>query len=199
MPRTKPVTKDYVKKAIEAKRDVLSECALKQSSLPYDNPFIYNVTPNNVIVQGQGQDIDFHNLDITLGIYGGDGYVRLMVVQWFQDSTLGIPTLDDLLCTTPSQFSYADGYKKGTLHQKFVVVRDQLIARDDDPTQNAGKRTAVKMKIRKKELQRKVLRSTGTGQFKNNLYLVAFSDRPSTNSSVPSMNIGITYQFKSRD
>jgi len=200
MSRTKPVTKQYVKKAIEAKRDVLTECALKQAPIPYNDPFIYNVTPNNVILQGQGQDIDFHTLDIQFGIYGPDAnFVRVMIIQWFEDSGTGTPNLDDILCTTSSQFSYADGYQKNTLHQKFVVVRDQLIARNE-MVANHGLASVGKMRIRKKDLQRKVLRTTGAGNFKNNLYLIAFSDKPAAPSSLaPSINLGITYQFKSRD
>lgn len=199
MIRSKPVTKDYVKKAIEAKRDVLTNCALKQAGLSYNDPFIYNVTPNNVLVQGQGQDIDFHSLDLHFGITGpGNNFVRVMVVQWFEDSGVGTPTLDDILCTTPSVFSYADGYQKNTLHQKFVVVRDQLIARNDN-FQSAGHNTVGKMRIRKKDLQRKVIRSTGSGNFKNNLYLIALSNKQSQGNTAPTMNLGITYQFKSRD
>jgi len=189
-----------VKKAIEAKRDVLTECALKQAPLPYNDPFIYNVTPNNVIIQGQGQDIDFHTLDINFGLYGkANNFVRIMVIQWFEDSGVGAPNLDDILCNTPGVFSYADSYQKNTLHQKFVVVRDQLIARNENVA-NYGLASVGKMKIRKKDLQRKVLRTTGAGNFKNNLYLIAFSDKPQTPSSLaPSINLGITYQFKSRD
>jgi len=198
MPRSKPVTKDYVKKAIEAKRDVLTECALKTAGVSYDNPFIYNITPNNVIIQGQGQDIDFHNLDLSWSLSGrANRFVRIMVVQWFQDSGVGTPNLDDILCATPSNLSYVDGYSKDHLHQKFVVVRDQLLYRQEYVA-NAGCGNVGKMKIRKKDLQRKVLRSTGSGEFKNNLYLIAFSNVPNTGSP-PTMNLGITYQFKSRD
>jgi len=198
MPRTKPVTKDYVKKAIEAKRDVLTECALKTATIPYDNPFIYNITPNNVIIQGQGQDIDFHNLDLTWSLSGrGNRFARIMVVQWFQDSGVGTPNLDDILCSTPGLTSYVDGYSKDHLHQKFVVVRDQVLFRQEYVANN-GAGTVGKMKIRKKDLQRKVLRSTGSGNFKNNLYLIAFENVPGTGSPA-TMNLGITYQFKSRD
>ncbi len=199
-PRSKQVTKDYVKKAIEAKRDVLTNCALKQASLSYDDPFIYNVSPNNVSVTGQGQDVDFHNLELNFGITGpGNNFVRVMIIQWFQDSAVGTPDLDAILCTTPGQFSYADGYQKNTLHQKFAVVRDTLIARNDN-FQSAGHNTVGKMRIRKKDLQRKVMRSTTVGNYKNNLYLIALSNKPSQpGNATPTMNLGITYQFKSRD
>lgn len=190
-----PAVKNYVKRAIESKRDTITDCNFNEDlTVGYDGPFIVNMTPSPT--KSQGQDVDFHNLNMNIALNKATtSFIRIIVLQWFQDSANGAPTLADVLCSASATAdSVYEGFDQAHIHQKFAVIKDKLIV--NTPNKNNGV-SVMKMRIAKKSLQRKVLRSTGGGQYKNNLYLLIFND---TLVSVPmTVKVGSEYSFKNRD
>lgn len=188
-----PAVKQYVKRAIEAKRDAIIDCNFTSQGIGYDTPLILNLTPN--VAKSQGQDIDFHNLNLWISLSRANTtFYRILVVQWFQDSQVGAPTIAEVMCSAASAQSVMEGYNQAHHKQKFVVLKDKLVVN----TANKNDGTSVmKMRVPKKSLQRKVFRSTGGGEYKNELYLIAFTE--SLVSSPATIQVGSEYSFKNRD
>lgn len=188
-----PAVKAYVKRAIESKRDRIATCGVDSQNIGYDSPLILDVTPLGA--KSQGQDIDFSGLNLNMTVSkSGTTYTRVMLLQWFGDSSDAIPTLATVLCSGAGANAVIQGYNQAHVHQKFVVIKDKLIL----TTTNKNDGSAImKMNVKTSQLQRKVFRSTGSAGYKNQLYLLAFTN--SLVSSPAIFDVGYTFYHKSRD
>lgn len=190
----KVATKSYVKKAIEAKRDVLTECYSNIASIGYDSPYIADLSavPNGL----NGQDYDFHGMTLHTQMGGTSCFARLVIIQWFEDESVDAPTLGKVFCdgTTSPQTVFYQGFNESNLHQKFMIVKEKLVQLT---TNKNDVESYFKMMVKKSQLQRKVFRCTaGTGH-KNNIYCIIC---PSNLVATPlTVRQGITFSYKKRD
>lgn len=192
-----PAVKQYVKRAIESKRDTITACADTTVNIGYNSPLIYDMTPLGA--KSQGQDVDFVSLKSNISLQmasPANGFVRVLAIQWFADNSDALPTLADIFCgESGSVTSYYEGYNQSLVHQKFVVIKDKLVTISQAKSDGLH---YMRLNISKKQVQRTVFRSTGAGNYKNQIYLVILSNHPvATTPTV--VKAGHTFQFKNRD
>lgn len=196
--RRLPATRGYVKKAIA--RNIENKSFPLSSGLQamgYDSAYIVDLT---TISQGDTDNARTANEVKASGlVFKGYitpdsgtavGVARVMLVQWFEDSSSGAPALTDFFSAT--NISYIENVREGQLLGRGKVLFDRRFL-IDDVVEGHHVFTAF---ISYKKLARKIIKynnANTTG--KNHIYLIGTSNIVAA-SSPPAIGYASTLTYK---
>lgn len=169
--------------------------------MSYDAPYIEHLTDcsqGSTSFTRVGDDIEIKELIVNFKLAASVNtitFARVMIIQWFKDTNVDTPTLQDLITyyTNPDAFSYLatiDGVKR----KFFKVLYDRMFEAQNNvssETQN------YVVRVRRRKFGRKKLQyNAGATGGRNMIYLLAFSNVSDASGNEPNITLFKRVTFK---
>lgn len=194
-------TRRYVNRQISASKELVEQQTEHVAeNIAFDGAAVWELSkPANNVTSGDKSEIvksDFR-MRFSAASAAGATFVRVLIIQWYKDSNVALPTAADVIQGTLDLQSFMAplDYAQHDNNTTFKLVKDFVIRLGESTATDGSDKVYRRVLITPKMVGRKYLRGTATQQGMNMLYAVVISDIADA-STPPTGESQVSFHYK---